>query len=250
MSERASTGPYPVCPTREQASTLQRYAALLAEEGGRLGFLGPNERERVWERHILDSLVCAEWIDPKAAMRVADVGSGPGLPGIPVATVRPLARVCLIESKERRCSWAHHAAAAFGLPVEAVCQRAEDAGRGELRASFDLVLSRAFASVAVLLECSLPLLAMGGSVVALRGSPSGEEVETAAVVSAMLGGGEPRWVSRPPATGSTGVVLLVEKIAETPAELPRRPGVPAKRPLQTRPASGTMPSDPGEAPHG
>jgi 16S rRNA (guanine527-N7)-methyltransferase len=233
--------------TVEQAAILERYAALLAVEGGRLGLIGPNEGERVWKRHVLDSLTCAEWVDPGVRTRVADVGSGPGLPGIPVAVARPLARVSLIESMRRRCSWARQAAETLGLPIETLCERVEDAGRDERRGAFDVALSRAFASVSVLLECCLPLLAVGGLVVALRGSPSEEEVETAQSVAAMLGGGSPQWVARNPAGGPSGVVLVVEKISETPEKYPRRAGVPTKRPLRARPDSGTMPRDPGEA---
>lgn len=250
MSHASKTGPHAVSLTADHEQKLRRYAALLSEEGERLGLLGPNERERVWERHILDSLACAEWVDPSASVRVADLGSGPGLPGIPVAVARPLARICLIESRHRRCSWAQHAVETLGLPVETLCERAEDAARGELRGAFDVVLSRAFASVSVLLECSLPLLAVGGSVVALRGRPSRDEAETARGVAAILGGESPEWFARSPATASPGAVLIVQKTAETPEGFPRRPGVLRKSPLRARPDSGTMPTDPGEAPHG
>lgn len=250
MAHEPRVGPHAVGLTDEQTSTLERYSALLAADGERLGLIGPNERERVWERHVVDSLACAEWIDPTRALRVADVGSGPGLPGIPVAVARPLARVCLIESRLRRCSWARRAAETLGLRVDTSCQRAEDAGRGDLRGNFDVALSRAFASVAVLLECSLPLLEVGGSVVALRGRPSEEEAAIAAGVAGMLGGGEPRWAARSGTSGSRGAVLVVEKIAETPDAFPRRAGVPTKRPLRAGPYSGTMPQDPGEALHG
>jgi 16S rRNA (guanine527-N7)-methyltransferase len=243
-------GPHDVALTADQEGALRKYAALLYEEGEALGLLGPNEAERIWDRHILDSLTCAEWIDPSSRARVADVGSGPGLPGIPVAAARPLARVVLIDSRRRRCDWALRTCEALGVHAEVLCQRVEETGRGAMRGTFDHAISRAFASVAVLLECSLPLLAAGGTIVALRGVPNDEEKRAADFASSVLGGGPPQWTPRSGGSGAAGSVLVVEKTGATPEEFPRRPGIPAKRPLRPPPDSGTMPFDPGEAPNG
>lgn len=133
--------------------------------------LGPREGERLWERHVLNC-VAGDALFPGDAS-VVDVGSGAGLPGIPLAILRPDLRVTLLESLLRRASFLELAVTELGLDdrVRVVRSRAEDH-----RATYDVVTSRAVAPLPRLLGWCLPLLAPGGRILALKGSTAAEEV--------------------------------------------------------------------------
>lgn len=172
------------------------------------------------------------------ARSVVDVGSGGGMPGLPLKIARPELRVVLVESDRRRAAFLVHAAATLGLAdVEVVTDRAETAGAAgsPLRESFDAAVCRALAPMPVLVELCLPFVRVGGRLLAMKG-----QVEEAAGAIAMLGGGPVEVVPAPSDARERGVVAIVPKIAPTPAAYPRRPGLPSRRPLQgTRP--GTWP---------
>ncbi|HEX4212058.1 MAG TPA: 16S rRNA (guanine(527)-N(7))-methyltransferase RsmG [Candidatus Dormibacteraeota bacterium] len=163
------------------------------------------------------------------ARGVVDVGSGGGMPGIPLAIARPDLGVSLLESDQRKAAFLHSASARLGVPVEVLAERAETVGRGDRRESFDLAVCRALAPLAVLAELCLPLLRVGGTLLAMKGP--GEDPESAIAAVAELGGGRPRLVPAPSAARPGGVLVVVEKPRPTPAAYPRRPGVPARRPL-------------------
>jgi 16S rRNA (guanine527-N7)-methyltransferase len=157
-----------------QIELARKYARMLAENSDELGLLGPRELDKLWSRHILNSAVVAQLLEP--GDRVADVGSGAGLPGIPMAIAKPDASFVLIEPMERRSSWLQQVATDLGLEnVEVIRARAE-----ELEfADFDVVTARAVAALDKLLKICVPLLKPGGSVIALKGSKAAEEIEAA-----------------------------------------------------------------------
>ena len=152
----------------DRLELARRYADLLAGPGVERGLLGPREVERLWERHLLNSAAVAELIEPDAF--VVDIGSGAGLPGIPVAIARPDLRVVLVEPMLRRTEFLNEAIAALGLPVEVVRGRAEEAGVRAKLAGADVVTSRAVAPLDKLARWSMPLLRIGGRMLALKGS--------------------------------------------------------------------------------
>lgn len=155
-------------------SKARAYAQALANDSDELGLLGPRELDKLWSRHILNSAVVAERI--RVGERVADVGSGAGLPGIPMAIAKPDAKFFLIEPMERRSAWLQKIVGELDLRnVEVLRLRAEEAQLGD----FDVVTARAVAALEKLLKICVPLLRPGGRVIALKGSKALEEIEAA-----------------------------------------------------------------------
>jgi 16S rRNA (guanine527-N7)-methyltransferase len=152
----------------------RRYAELLAGPGVERGLLGPREVDRIWDRHILNSAAVAEIIEPGA--RVVDIGSGAGLPGIPLAIARPDLRVALVEPMLRRTEFLTEAVADLGLAVEVIRGRAEEPAVRSRVADCDVVASRAVASLDKLTRWSFPLLRTGGRMLAMKGERAEDEV--------------------------------------------------------------------------
>jgi 16S rRNA (guanine527-N7)-methyltransferase len=147
------------------------YAAALVRDGDELGLLGPREMPKLWTRHILNSAVVAELVEP--GKKVADVGSGAGLPGIPMAIAQPEATFVLIEPMERRSKWLQEQVDALGLSnVRVHRARAEEVGE-----AFDIVTARAVSALPKLLRMTVPLTRDGGEIIALKGSKAADEIE-------------------------------------------------------------------------
>jgi 16S rRNA (guanine527-N7)-methyltransferase len=157
-----------------QIEKARAFAQKLANDSDDLGLLGPRELDKLWSRHILNSAVVAETVNP--GDYVADVGSGAGLPGIPMAIALPEANFVLIEPMERRSTWMLEVIQELGLAnVEVRRARAEEV----LDLKFDIVTARAVAALDKLLRLTVPLLKPGGSLIALKGSKAAEEIEAA-----------------------------------------------------------------------
>lgn len=166
----------------DQIDKARGYARLLAEDSDELGLLGPRELDRLWSRHILNSAVVAELIEP--GDKVADVGSGAGLPGIPMAIAQPEAEFVLIEPMERRSNWLQKVVLELDLRnVQVLRARAEEVKIHD----FSVVTARAVASLDKLLKLCVPLLKSGGSVIALKGSKASEEIAAATKLQKKLG---------------------------------------------------------------
>ena len=167
---------------------IERYAQWLADQGVVRGLLGPREVNRIWDRHIINSALVSEFIPPGAT--VADLGSGAGLPGIPLALARPDVSVTLVEPLLRRMTFLTEVLADLQslatepLKIELVRGRAEELHG---KATFDVVTARALAPLEGLVGWAAPLLGSGGQLVALKGSSAGEEIEQAASVLAKAG---------------------------------------------------------------
>jgi 16S rRNA (guanine527-N7)-methyltransferase len=163
---------------------IARYAELLANEGVRRGLIGPGEVGRLWARHILNSAAVAPYLPATGA--VIDLGSGAGLPGVVLAVMRPDLRVLLVEPMERRAAWLREVVSDLGLTSEVIRARAEEL-HGEL--AVEAVTARAVAPLSRLVPWSLPLLAKGGVLLALKGERAAEEVRSAAEAIQRAGGG-------------------------------------------------------------
>ncbi|QUR69482.1 16S rRNA (guanine(527)-N(7))-methyltransferase RsmG [Mycobacterium spongiae] len=208
----------------------ERYAQVLAGEAVKRGLVGPQEAGRVWDRHLLNCAVVGELLDPGA--RVVDIGSGAGLPGLPLAIARPDLRVVLLEPLLRRTEFLREAVAELGLAVEVVRGRAEDPGvRDQLGAS-DAAVSRAVAALDKVTKWSMPLLRPNGWMIAIKGERAAEELRQHRRVMATTGAADARVVTcganylRPPAT----VVLAQRSKPGTPDRRgrPHKPGRAAK----------------------
>nr|WP_194946242.1 16S rRNA (guanine(527)-N(7))-methyltransferase RsmG [Mycolicibacterium malmesburyense] len=169
----------------ERLELTERYAAALAGAGVERGLIGPREVDRLWDRHILNSVALAELIDPDFC--VADIGSGAGLPGIPLALARPDLRVTLIEPLLRRSEFLREAVDELGIDVTVVRGRAEEPGVRKQVGEIDIVVSRAVASLDKLTRWSMPLIRVDGHMLALKGERAEEEIRDHRRVMASLG---------------------------------------------------------------
>jgi len=178
---------------------------------------------------IADSLVLADHLG--GARRLVDVGSGGGLPGLPLKIVHPDLEVTLIEADQSKAAFLVQAAARLGLRgVEVVAMRAEDAGHDpRYRESFDVAVARALAPLPTLVELCLPLVRVGGRLLAQK--TDREEAARAERAIELLGGLLEPALPAPSAARGSGIVVTVRKVRPTPAAYPRRPGVPARKPL-------------------
>ena len=166
----------------DQIDQARSFAQTLAGDSDELGLLGPRELDKLWTRHILNSAVVAELVSP--GDKVADVGSGAGLPGIPMAIARPGAEFVLIEPMERRSNWMLEVVEHLGLKnVRVLRSRAEDVTEQD----FDIVTARAVAALDKLLKMCVPLLKPGGALIALKGSKAAEEITNSKKLEKKLG---------------------------------------------------------------
>ncbi|HEV2014403.1 MAG TPA: 16S rRNA (guanine(527)-N(7))-methyltransferase RsmG [Candidatus Dormibacteraeota bacterium] len=204
---------------------IQRYAELLLDWNRSVNLTGARTLEQALAQIAEgDPLLAAVWA---GVGRVIDIGSGGGLPAIPLAVAMPGVQFTLLEANARKCAFLEYVAATLGLSNVAVAAgRAEELGqRPALREQFDRAISRAAAPPAVLLELALPFVRPGGDLVAQVSPLDPLLLELAA---RLLGGGMPR-LERPGAGG--GELLVVPKLGPTPSRFPRRTGVPNRKPL-------------------
>ncbi|AJE34401.1 MAG: 16S rRNA (guanine(527)-N(7))-methyltransferase RsmG [Corynebacterium humireducens] len=193
MSETPELLPAPAVASEifgERLPLAEAYHRSLATDGSIRGFIGPREVPRLWDRHILNCAVIGEAMPH--GVRVADVGSGAGLPGIPLAIARPDLDITLIEPLLKRSVYLQEVVDLLGLPnVTVIRGRAEEKQvRAALGEGVDIVTSRAVAPLGKLAGWSLPLVRKGGEMIAMKGSSVTEELERDAVQIRKAGGGE------------------------------------------------------------
>ncbi|MBL4847639.1 MAG: class I SAM-dependent methyltransferase [Planctomycetes bacterium] len=189
------------------------------------------------ERHVLDALLPLELLDGLVQGREApllfDVGSGCGVPGVPLAIARAHWRVTLVETANRKARCLEELKPRFEGRLDVISERSELVGRDPaFRDQGDLAVARAVGSVPLVLELTLPLVRPGGAVLLYRGPIDPTEREQAARVGAQLGGGAVAQHAAILPSGAARSFLIVHKIESTPERYPRRPGVPGKRPLR------------------
>ncbi len=178
---------------------------------------------------IEDCLVLIDYLGD--ARKVVDVGSGGGLPGIPLKIARPELELTLIEADQAKAAFLVHACSQLGLEgVEVVARRAEDAGHDpRLREAFDVAVARALAPMPVLAELCLAFVRVGGRLLAQK--TEGEDLEAANHAIDIMGGALAATHATPSVARKAGIVVVIDKIHTTPAAYPRRPGVPNRKPL-------------------
>ena len=218
---------------------FQRYYHALLEWSSRMNLTAVTEWEQVQRRHLLDSLSLSAVIETYKLeeCRFIDVGSGAGLPGIPIKIAYPGLTGTLMDSTGKRVRFLEHVIDTLPLPdLEARHGRAEELARlPELREQFDLVVSRAVAPMSVLAELTLPFCRPGGYVAVHKTSSAADEIEKAGHAIDTLGG-EVRDTFKIDLDDSDSgrLLLVVAKTRTTPEAYPRRPGIPSKRPLSSR----------------
>lgn len=210
--------------------SLELYADLLARDADLLGLTAKRGSDQIRADLIEDSLTGARWLPEKAL--VLDLGSGGGCPGIPLQLVRPDCVFTLLEANQRKAGFLARACQALNLQqVVVLSERSEDlAQRATHRGRYDCVVAKAVAPLNVLVELALPFLKLHGKLIAYKGKAIHEELPAAEKALRELRGKllalEPyEWGDR------TYYHCLIEKVGETPKSYPRRPGIPASKPL-------------------
>ena len=222
--------------TPMQLDQFETYFGELVDWNQRMNLTSVVEYKEVQVKHFLDSLTVVLAIPGGlgSLRSVIDVGAGPGFPGLPLKLAYPELRLALVESVGKKADFLKHLVSTLGLAdVEVHTGRAERlAHQPELREAFDLVVNRALARLPVLAEYTLPFCGTGGIMVALKHGGIDAELVGAAHALEVLGGRMGK-VTPVEVTGLTDnrILVAVDKTGSTPDGFPRRPGIPAKRPL-------------------
>ena len=232
LAARADEAGIPL--TAEQIGQFSVYHEMLLDWNTRMNLTALTAPEDVAVKHIIDSLTAYDAALFDGARTLIDVGTGAGLPGIPLAVYAPHLPVTLLDSLNKRVRFLTEVTAAMGLQnVRCIHARAEEAARtAEHRAAYDIAVSRAVARLPVLLEYTLPFVRVGGTLLALKGRAYAEEQKEARRAAEVLGGG--RITARPvhlPGLDDVRAILTVTKERQTPAAYPRGGGAPTRRPL-------------------
>jgi 16S rRNA (guanine527-N7)-methyltransferase len=223
-----------------QLDLFERYYRLLKSASTRISLTSVTGYEAVQQRHFLESLALlpalrkVDLLVPGRRERVLDLGAGAGLPGLPLKIAVPDLRLTLLEATTRKAAFLQQTVGELALEqVEVLTGRAEEVARqADRREAYDLVVARAVAPLPTLVELALPLLRLGGVLAAPKGSGAPQEVARSARALGLLGG---ELLSSAPLTVPGAQrqpwLVLVRKVAPSPEAYPRRPGIPAKRPL-------------------
>ena len=232
LEARAAEAGIPL--TAEQIGQFSVYHEMLLDWNTRMNLTALTAPEDVAVKHIIDSLTAYDAALFDGARTLIDVGTGAGLPGIPLAVYVPHLTVTLLDSLNKRVRFLTEVTAAMGLQnVRCIHARAEEAARTvEHRAAYDIAVSRAVARLPVLLEYTLPFVRVGGTLLALKGRAYAEEQKEARRAAEVLGGG--CIMARPvhlPGLDDVRAILTVTKERQTSAAYPRGGGAPTRRPI-------------------
>jgi len=218
----------------EQLNILKKFEKELLEWNSLYNLTAIQEPEKIRIKHFLDSLTCLIVMREKPSERLIDVGTGAGFPGIPLKIACPQLQLTLVESVGKKANFCRHIVKSLALEnVEVVQERAETIGKlPKYREKFDWVVARAVASLPTLVEYLLPLAHIGGGVIAMKGESAIAEAHAADRAIHLLGGRlnrlEPITL---PGVVDERYLVVIEKVAATPAQYPRHVGIPSKKPL-------------------
>ena len=216
---------------------FQLYYTELVEWNGRFNLTAITDFEGVQVRHLIDSLSCLQVLncaELQAGARLIDVGTGAGFPGLPLRILCPGLRLTLLEATRKKVDFLKHIVARLDLRgVDVIWGRAEELGQQAAhRERYDWVVARAVAEMPTLAEYLLPLARVGGAVLAQKGESGPADVHAAEEAIRILGGSVRKLVEVSlHGLAETRYLVIVDKVATTPARYPRRAGMPSKRPL-------------------
>jgi 16S rRNA (guanine527-N7)-methyltransferase len=215
----------------DQLSKLSAYLDLLFAANQRMNLTRLTDRAAAETGHIADALTVLAFL-PARPHRLADVGAGGGVPGIPLAIARPDSSVVLIEATQKKAAFLSEAAGSLGLTnVQVIAQRAEEVAAGRMRESFDVAVARAVGELVWLAEWCVPLVKVGGSVLAMKGPRVADEIPAAAHALRLLGAGQPTIHPADLPGDRHHVIVQIPKIHPTHSRYPRHPTTAKGKPL-------------------
>ena len=218
----------------EQLNQFASYTRLLLEWNRRMNLTGITEPGEIAVKHFLDSLTLLRIIPQFDGLRLIDVGTGAGFPGLVLAIVYPNSEWTLLDSTGKKLRFIEHVCEALHLHnVRTLHSRAEDAGRNKRhREAYDAVVARAVTRMPALMEYTLPLCKLGGQVIAMKGSSAYEETASAANAIDTLGGElftiDEVWL---PSHDNPRYLVVIDKVDPTPKPYPRQAGTPERQPI-------------------
>jgi 16S rRNA (guanine527-N7)-methyltransferase len=216
----------------EQHELLSRYLDLLFTANQKMNLTRIVDRESAEVQHVADALTLLRYL-PRGPIRLADVGSGGGVPGLPLAIARPDATIVLLESTKKKAAFLAYAASELGLKNVTVSdQRAEDGGRlAEFRGTFDVAVARAVGTLDWLAEWCLPLVKKGGLMLAMKGPRAAEEIPLAEHAITLLGGASPDVHPADLPGAQNHVIVEIKKTGKTPPGFPRSATMTGGKPI-------------------
>ncbi len=220
--------------TEKQIRQFLRYYELLIEWNEKVNLTAITEYHDVMKKHFIDSISLTKACDVNQSIRVIDVGTGAGFPGLALKIAFHDLQVTLLDSLNKRISFLRVVIEELGLNgVEAVHGRAEDlAKQGQFRESFDLCVSRAVANLSTLSEYCLPFVKVGGQFISYKSEKITEELKYAGKAIEILGGKVERQVEfQLPESDIYRNLFVIKKVKETAMKYPRKAGMPSKAPL-------------------
>lgn len=218
--------------SEQQHADLAKYLDLLIAGNEKMNLTRIIDRESAERLHIADALTLLPHL-PKESHRLVDVGSGGGVPGIPLAVARPDVTVLLVESTQKKAAFLRQTGEALGLENLSVSEwRAEDVGNSNNRERFDICTARAVGAMDMLVEWCLPLVKVGGKLLAMKGAKVGDELPLAGKAIKVLGGGKPVVHPAELPGADHHVIVEVPKVSRTDKRYPRAASVAKGKPIR------------------
>lgn len=221
--------------TKEQIDQFLKYYELLVEWNGFMNLTAITDYDEVMKKHFVDSLSLIKTYDVSKKVKVIDVGTGAGFPGLALKIAYPNLQVTLLDSLNKRINFLNEVILQLGLTgVETVHGRAEDFAKPDkLRGKFDLCVSRAVANLSTLSEYCLPFVKVGGEFISYKSEKINEEMAVAQKAINILGGKFDRSEEFTlPDSDIYRNLVVIKKVKETPKKYPRKAGLPAKEPIK------------------
>ena len=217
-------GQFGISPDPGQLDKFSRYAEFLLEYNEKVNLTAITDPEGIAIKHFADSVIPLSLVPFPEGSTVIDVGTGAGFPGVPMKILRPDLSLTLLDSLQKRLTFLGELSERIGQPDNRLVHaRAEAAGADPaLRGKYDVAVSRAVARLAVLCEYCLPLVRVGGFLVALKGPDCQEELEEARNAIRILGGGEPRQIEYSLGEAGSRSLIIIPKLMPTAKKFPRQ----------------------------